>query len=302
MRPRQVAVPIKIYRTANRIINSYLVENDKNLDEQTVKSFGEEWKNFNEFSEQEIIDHGGYFFDIVTEEMVNSGTVMGDFGCGSGRFIKYFQKRVGFIAGVDPSAAIFAADKLIGKDENVELCQASISNIPYPDESFDFVMSIGVLHHIPNTEEAMRSCVKKIKKGGYFCTYIYYNFDNKGLAFKALHKVSEILRLTVSKMPQKVKMFTCDVIAVSLYMPFVLSAKVLRALKVSQKVIDKIPLSPYVDRTFFIIRNDALDRFGTPLEQRFSKNQIFEMMVGCGLTDIVFSPNVAYWHAVGRKV
>ena len=50
-----------------------------------------------------------------------------------------------------------------------------------------------------------------------------------------------------------------------------------------------------------IIRNDALDRFGTPLEKRFSKKQIHEMMEEAGLDDIIFSPNEPYWHAIGKK-
>lgn len=302
MSPQQIGTPSTTYTTAHRVINSYLVDNDINLDKKTVTSFGEEWKNFHSFTDKEIEEHGNYFFDIITDKIVNNKTVMADFGCGSGRFIKYFQKRAKYIVGIDPSEAIFAADKLVGKDENVELCQASISNIPYADETFDFAMSIGVLHHIPNTLEAMKNCVKKVKKNGYFCTYIYYNFDNKGPLFKAIHKLSEILRSAISRMPQKLKMIACDCIAVVLYMPFILFATFLKNIKVSQTIIDKIPLSPYIGRTFFIIRNDALDRFGTPLEQRFSKVQIEQMMKECGLTEIVFSPNPAFWHAVGRKV
>ena len=50
-----------------------------------------------------------------------------------------------------------------------------------------------------------------------------------------------------------------------------------------------------------MIRNDSLDRFGTPLEQRFTKQQIKEMMEQAGLTEIVFSDNIPFWHAVGKK-
>ncbi len=163
-------------------------------------------------------------------------------------------------------------------------------------------MSNGVLHHIPDTQQAMQDCVKKVKKGGYFCTYIYYNFDNKSWAFKMLHKLSELLRFVISKMPQQLKMLMCNIIAALIYMPFIWFARFLQIIKVPQRIVDKIPLSPYIGRTFFIIRNDALDRFGTPLEQRFSKEQIRQMMTNCGLTDIVFSPKPAFWHAVGRKM
>ena len=44
-----------------------------------------------------------------------------------------------------------------------------------------------------------------------------------------------------------------------------------------------------------------LDRFGTRLEQRFSKPQIEQMMTAAGLIDIRFSDGLPYWVACGRK-
>jgi hypothetical protein len=64
---------------------------------------------------------------------------------------------------------------------------------------------------------------------------------------------------------------------------------------------NKIPLSYYSNKSFNVIRNDSLDRFGTPLEQRFSKKQIEKMMQKAGLHDIKFSNNQPYWHVMGQK-
>ncbi|TAG40829.1 MAG: class I SAM-dependent methyltransferase, partial [Cytophagia bacterium] len=63
----------------------------------------------------------------------------------------------------------------------------------------------------------------------------------------------------------------------------------------------KIPLQAYEDQSFYIIRNDSLDRFGTPLEQRFSKKEMQFMMEKAGLNEIVFSDIIPYWHAIGKK-
>jgi hypothetical protein len=84
-------------------------------------------------------------------------------------------------------------------------------------------------------------------------------------------------------------------------MPFVGFSRFLKMLGVKEKVRSKIPLYGYENKSFYIIRNDSLDRFGTPLEQRFTKKQIQDMMESCGLSEIVFSNNIPYWHVVGKK-
>jgi ubiquinone/menaquinone biosynthesis C-methylase UbiE len=293
-------LPVSTIRTANREIPVY--DNTDNFDEKTVHSFGEEWNAFHGFDETDIQTLGNDYFDIVTNEMLNSSTAVLDIGCGSGRFIKYLSNRAGSIVGADPSQAIFAADQLIGKNEKVTLVKASANDLPFDKESFDFVYCIGVLHHIPDTFKAMQACVEKVKKEGYFLTYLYYNFDNRGVAFRSVYKLSNLLRLGICKLPTKPKKMVCDVLAISVYMPFILFNRGLKAIGVGKKIRSKIPLVGYEDKSFYIIRNDSLDRFGTPLEQRFTKKEIQAMMEKCGLKNIVFSDKIPFWHAVGQKV
>ena len=51
----------------------------------------------------------------------------------------------------------------------------------------------------------------------------------------------------------------------------------------------------------YILRNDSLDRFGTTLEKRFSKREIYKMMEDNGLVDIRFSDDAPFWCALGFK-
>lgn len=290
----------RVIQTKNRSIYEFSIEDD-NIDMQTVDSFGEEWQAFHGFDESEIQKLGDEYFDIITPQMLNVSTSVLEVGCGSGRFLKYLNDKAGFLVGVDPSHAIYAADNLIGTKENVMLVKASANDLPFADESFDFVYSIGVLHHIPDTAKAMQACVNKVKKGGYFFTYLYYNLDNRGFLFRTVFNVSTLLRRGVSKLSPAPKKIVCDVLAVGLYMPFVGFSRFLKLLGVKERVRSKIPLYGYENKSFYIIRNDSLDRFGTPLEQRFTKKEIQEMMERCGLTEIFFSNNLPYWHAVGKK-
>lgn len=241
------------------------------------------------------------YFDIFTEDMVNNTTYALDVGCGTGRWTKYLTLKAGFIEAVDPSQAIFAADKLLGDIKNVRLSQASVETLPFADETFDFVMSIGVLHHIPDTRKALHDCVKKVKKGGYFFVYLYYNLENRGPFYTDLFKISDLIRRIVSRLPGKLKHFICDLLAIVFYMPFVSAGRLCKFFGFNN-LAKRMPLCGYQNRSFFMIRNDTLDRFGTRLEQRFSKAQIIEMMTSAGLTDIIISPGIPLYHAVGKKM
>ncbi len=291
--------PLRVARGKHKDINIFSTDVE-NIDAKVVEAFGEEWLKFNSFDEATINRIASEYFDIITETMVNKNTYAIDIGCGTGRWSKYLSKYAGFIECVDPSQAIYAADVLLQQADNIRLTQASTESLPFEDNTFDFAMSIGVLHHIPNTQNAMKDCVKKVKPGGHFYCYLYYNLDNRSGWYKLMFKASNVLRLFVSKLPQGIKKVVCDILAVTLYMPWVLLARFFVFIGM-RNFAKKIPLAAYENKSFFVIRNDSLDRFGTTLEQRFSRKEVIAMMKNCGLVDIIVSPNTPYYHAVGRK-
>jgi SAM-dependent methyltransferase len=293
------ANPLQVIDTKNRKISIFST-NGNNIDSKVVKTFGEEWLKFKDYSDEEIRSVAIMYFDILNEAIVNKNTYGLDIGCGTGRWTKYLSDKIGFIEALDPSDAVFAADELLKNVKNVRITKASVETIPFDDETFDFAMSIGVLHHIPDTQKAMSDCVKKVKKGGYFYCYLYYNLDNRGFVFDSLFWLSNVLRKMVSRLPQGLKKATCDVLAVILYMPFVYVSRFF-TFTGFKKLGKKIPLSDYADKTFFIIRNDSLDRFGTTLEQRFSKQEVINLMEKSGLANIVVSPASPHYHAVGKR-
>ncbi|MEP7163362.1 MAG: class I SAM-dependent methyltransferase [Ferruginibacter sp.] len=291
--------PIKYIKAANRDIAVFSTEGE-NIDKEVVRSFGDEWLKFHDFSDEIIANIAKEYFDILDESIVNKNIYALDIGCGTGRWTKFLTSKVGFIEAIDPSNAIFAADKLLGTIGNVRLTKASIETIPFEDETFDFAMSVGVLHHIPDTQQAMRDCVKKVKKGGYFYCYLYHNLETRGWWFKTLYWLSELIRKVVCRFPASTKRFVCDILAIVIYMPLVLWVRFLVLIGL-RKIAVKMPLSAYNNKSFFVIRNDALDKFGTSLEQRFSKKQVQDMMSNCGLKHIVISPLTPFYHAIGKK-
>jgi ubiquinone/menaquinone biosynthesis C-methylase UbiE len=272
----------------------------ENIDTVTVESFGDEWLKFDAFSAEEIKNAGDQYFDIVTEKMLNSNSKVLDLGCGSGRWTKYMADKAGFIEAVDPSEAVFSAAAVYGDLPNVRFTQAGVDTIPFAENSFDFVISLGVLHHIPDTSKALSTLMKKLKPGGFTLIYLYYALDNRGFLYRLIFNLSTLLRSVVSALPKRLKHLVCDLLAVFIYLPFVGLSKIVKAI-VPGKLYLKIPLAYYRDKSWNIIRNDALDRFGTPLEQRFTKLQIAEMLQNAGMHNLVFSEGEPYWHVVAQK-
>ena len=126
----------------------------QNIDLTTVESFGEEWNAFHQFDDAEIKKIGDTYFDIVTPAMLGQDKIAADFGCGTGRWSKYMHDKVGAVAAIDPSDAVLAAGHLLQDIPNVHLYKASIDNLPFENNYFDFGFSLGVLHHIPATAKA----------------------------------------------------------------------------------------------------------------------------------------------------
>jgi SAM-dependent methyltransferase len=88
-------------------------------------------------------------------------------GSGAGRFTEIFLKYGARIHSFDYSDAVEANAGNIGNHANLSLAQADIRAIPYPKESYDFVVCLGVLQHTPSPEESIEHLWEMVKPGGH---------------------------------------------------------------------------------------------------------------------------------------
>jgi SAM-dependent methyltransferase len=271
-----------------------------NIDEQVVAGFGDEWSRFDQtaLTDDELQRMFGNYFSIFPWDAVGSDAVGFDLGCGSGRWAKLVAPRVGKLYLFDPSAdALAVARRNLAGADNCEFQIAGADNIPLDDASCDFGYSLGVLHHIPDTEAGLRACVAKLKPGAPFLLYLYYSFDNRPTWFRLVWKTSNAARKIICRLPPSLRFGISQILAATIYFPLARTALIAEK---SGFDVAHFPLSQYRNNSFYVMRNDALDRFGTRLEQRFSKQEVQEMMQRCGLENISFS-TTSFWTAVGYK-
>lgn len=273
----------------------------ENLDPKTVDSFGKEWARFDQSaaSEAELRKYFDEYFYIFPWNRLPADAAGFDMGCGSGRWANFVAPRVGKLHCIDPSSQALevARQKLVGHT-NVQLHHASVDSVAIAPCSLDFGYSLGVLHHVPDTQAALTSCVHLLKPRAPFLVYLYYRFDNRSAVFRWVWGASEALRRLICQLPPATKPLVTDALAAIVYWPLARTCRVLERLGLN---IKGIPLYAYRDASFYTMRTDSLDRFGTPLEHRFTRAEIERMMEKSGLRDVSFSPNGPYWCAVGFK-
>jgi SAM-dependent methyltransferase len=273
----------------------------ENLDAATVAGFGDEWRRFT-FEDSSGAELDGVFtqyFSLFPWHELPPAAVGADIGAGSGRWAVRVAPRVGKLHVVDASAeALDVARHKLRSCANVEFHHASVGSMPLAESSLDFAYSLGVLHHVPDTQQAIDACVRLLKPGAPFLVYLYYSLDNRALPYRLLFRASNQVRRGVSALPHGLRYGVSQVLAASVYWPLARTARVLGACGVD---VSQLPLAYYRDSSFYVMRNDALDRFGTRLEQRFSRAQIGDMLERAGLERVTFREGPPYWCALGYR-
>ena len=168
------------------------------LKSQTIQDFGEQWTAFRDNpayygSVELLLD---LFGPLLSIESLN-GKRVADIGSGTGRIVNMLlDAGASHVHAVEPSAAM---DVLA---ENTAERKHRITYIHGPGEELpagldlDLVVSIGVLHHIPNPAPVVSAAYRALKPGGQFLVWLYGREGNESYL-----RFAEPLRRLTTRLP-----------------------------------------------------------------------------------------------------
>src|ERR1700690_2259030 len=142
-------------------------------------SFGFQWHRYQktQLDHDEIRESDQNFrwkTALRPEEL--KGKLVLDVGCGMGRFAEVATSWGARVVGIDLSAAAEVAAKNLA-DRDFVAMQADVFALPFAPESFDVIYSIGVLHHTPDCEAALKALEKYLKPGGLLVVGLYNGYN-----------------------------------------------------------------------------------------------------------------------------
>ena len=270
-----------------------------NKDNLTIKGFGDEWSTYTQNDEPKYDLQKIYldYFAWINDYIINYDNVL-DVGCGSGRWAKFIAPRSSKLDVLDPSEEALKVAKMNLADfKNINYINSTADELSFSDQ-YSFVYSLGVLHHIPDTRAAVSTVSKFVMPGGHLLLYLYYRFDNRPFWFQVIWRASNLLRKMISILPFTIKKVACLAIALLVYWPV---SRFYHLLKFIGRHPQNFPLSYYSDKKLSVLKTDALDRFGTRLENRFTRQEIHAFLTENNFTDIHFKDGEPYWTVIAKK-
>lgn len=266
--------------------------------EPVVRAFDDEWARFPTVRSSEFLSLFDLYFDLVPEDRMTSDGVVLDAGCGAGRWAIEAAVRGARVLAIDRGMSIELANRNAAGSDRIACIQADLRALPIRPATLSWAYSLGVLHHMEEPEKALSAIVRAVEPGGLVLLYLYYALDGRGPLFRAAFRTTDLVRRLVSRWPRAAVIPFSTAFAVLVYWPLArLSA--LAGAAGRRRMADAMPLSFYRDRPLWIMRNDSLDRFGTRLEVRYTREQMVRLMRSSGLRDVRFSPRPPFWHATG---
>jgi len=275
-----------------------LLNKDYALKEKTKKSFAFSWEKF-----ADIYEDPADFLDWIypKDRDFFKNKIVLDAGCGTGKHA-LFASRFGAkeVIGFDLSNSVETAYRITKSINNVHIVQADIYNLPFK-EKFDFIYSIGVLHHLPDPERGFKSLIEFLKEKSWISIWVY-GYEGTALVRKIINPIRK--NITV-KLPSRLVYFFSFCLALIFYFIAKGIYKPLDYHQSTRKILKNLPLSAYLvymSRFNFSHNfNSVFDQLIAPITHFHAKQEVETWFKESNLKNIIISSrNNMSWRGTGQ--
>jgi len=277
--------------------NANLESKFKVLQKKTQGSFGFQWTSFSEMSCDFKENFLNYISPVTTDFF--PGKLGLDAGCGFGRHIYNAALFGARMVGMDFSRAIESTRKNTLGLKNVYLVQGDIYKPPFDEESFDFVYSIGVLHHLPDPERGFQSILRLVKKDGSIFIWVYSKKR------RLTNLLLEGLRAVTHRLPKRIIKFMSFFCGLIDWLFFMMPYRTLSKAPLLKAVVNIITLQRikvYSRYPFQVCVADWFDRLSAPVRFYYDESDLIGWAQRAKLRNVRVSPTGKYgWRLYGEK-
>lgn len=262
--------------------------------QKTIDDFGQQWTRYQKnngyyASLENLVEILGPILSVDQIE----GKSVADIGSGSGRIVgMLLAAGAKKVTAVEPSSAMDVLKENLADEieKGMVVCvQGRGESIP-EDGQFEYVFSLGVLHHIPSPDPVVASTLKALKPGGKFIVWLYGKEGNGLYLFFV-----SLMRALTTKMPHWLLAFICW----CLYVPLVSYGWMCRVLP--------LPLHKYFTKHLMkMSRQDRYlhiyDQLNPEYAKYYRQDEAIALLERNGFTDVKTYHKMGYsWTVIGTK-
>lgn len=275
-------------------VDAFVSEGDSVIlqKQKTIDRFGYEWTHFNDYD----CDNFKAFVDPLPVNFLK-GKLGLDVGCGAGRHARQASERGAEVVCVDLSEAVDVAYKNNAGNEFVHIVQSDIYNLPFSTGNFQFIYSLGVLHHLTEPERGYQALIPFLSEGGALFIWLYAYAPRKA-ALEILRSVSQKLsNNNIRRMA-----YLCNLID---YGIFVNMYHLMCNLPYLGKLLNHdifIRFKEYKEYGFRVGYVDWFDRLSAPITNFYKKSEVRNWLTRSGLCDTKLLPvGDSWWWLYGER-
>jgi SAM-dependent methyltransferase len=236
---------------------------------RTAKKFGYEWTKFYDYSVDNFV-----IFMRFLEPNFFRGKIGLDAGCGAGRHLLRVSDLGAEVVGFDLSNAVDVAYQKVFQLPNIHVVQCDIYNLPFRKDIFDFVYSLGVIHHLPNPEQGFRGLIPFLKPENGAIFFLVYQKSMRKIILDPFRKITV-------RFPEKLVYWISFLLTIFDYGLLCQNYRLFRKIPFINRIIESVTplrIKEYSQYSFKVSLTDWFDRLSAPISNFYNLEEIEEWL------------------------